>query len=27
VLMLIVPAKESTEKGKTNDYTERKIAG
>ena len=27
VLMLIVPVKESTEKGNLNDYTERKIAG
>lgn len=27
VLMLIVPAKESNEMGKSNDYTERKIAG
>lgn len=27
VLMLSVPAKESKEKGNSNDYTERKIAG
>jgi hypothetical protein len=26
-LMLIVPTKESKEKGNTNDYTKRKIAG